>query len=364
MKIFLDNIVFDLQKAGGISVYWYELINRFNLSTHDVTFIEQDNDISNIFRKQLDINSSSILYQHSMPIRISRYLSVRLNFNTPSIFHSSYYRSCNNSKAVNVVTVYDFIYELFESGLRQKVHMWQKKHALNNANAIICISESTKTDLFKFYPHVSPEKVRVSHIAAGNDFYPLDKKLFLPHPYEHILSKKYILYVGSRQSYKNFDLAIDVVSNLDDYLLVIVGGGELSASDRRKLSSISARFSHIESPSSKDLNLLYNYAYCLLYPSSYERFGIPIVEAMKAGCPVITSSVSSIPEVAGNAALMVDTICSSEIIAKINDLNNESFRNAIIDRGLIQGNKFSWDRCFRETIESYKHAFNHKFSRL
>ena len=364
MKIFLDNIVFDLQKAGGISVYWYELINRFNLSTHDVTFIEQDNDISNIFRKQLDINSSSILYQHAMPIRISRYLSVHLNIDRPSIFHSSYYRICNNPKAVNVVTTHDFIYELFGSGLRKKVHVWQKKKALNNADVIICVSENTKSDLFKFYPDVTSDKVRVIHNAAGNDFFPLDKKLFFSGPYKHILKKKYILYVGGRSSYKNFDLVIEVVSHQADLSLVIVGGGELSARDSRNLSEIAGRYFYIESPSSKDLNLLYNYAYCLLYPSSYEGFGIPIVEAMKAGCPVITSSVSSIPEVAGNVALMVDTICSSEIIAKINDLNNESFRNAIIDRGLIQGNRFSWDRCFRETIESYKHAFNHKFSRL
>lgn len=362
MRIILDNIAFNLQKAGGISVYWSELVKRCACSGHDVTFIEQDNETSNIFRKQINISSSNIVYQKAMLTRISRYLSVRLNVNRPSIFHSSYFRICKNPKTVNIVTIHDCFYELFVRGLKQKVHLWQKKQALNNADAIICVSENTKSDLLKLYTHLHPDKVKVIYNGAGDEFFPLERILPFADSYEHILNKKYILYVGSRSSYKNFNLAIDVVSQLDEYSLVAVGGGELSASDSSRLSPIHDRFFHIKSPSSKDLNILYNHAFCLLYPSSYEGFGIPIAEAMKAGCPVITTSVSSIPEVAGNAGLMVDTICTADIIAKINDLNNESYRNKVIELGLIQGNTFSWDRCFRETLECYEHAYNYKFN--
>lgn len=360
MKIFLDNIAFNLQKAGGISVYWSELVKRFACSGHDMTFIEQDGEISNIFRTQIDISSSNIVYQKAMLTRISRYLSLRLNINSPSVFHSSYFRICKNPKAVNIVTVHDCTYELFSSGLKQKVHLWQKKQALNSADSIICVSENTKSDLLKFYTHLPPHKVKVIYNGAGDDFFPLERNLHFTGFYENIRDKKYILYVGGRNSYKNFNIAIEAVSLLNDFSLVAVGGGELTDNENIKLSSIRDRFFHVKSPSSKDLNLLYNFAFCLLYPSSYEGFGIPIAEAMKAGCPVVTSSVSSIPEVAGDAGLMVETICTAEIIAKINALNQESFRAEVIERGFVQGNKFSWDRCFRETIECYEQAYENK----
>lgn len=362
MKIFLDNIVFDLQKAGGISVYWSELVKRYHGSGHEVTFIEQRPETSNIFRKQVEINPPNIFYQTCLPSKISRYLPVRLNMDSPAIFHSSYFRVCNNANAINIVTVYDFIYELFESGLKQRVHRMQKKYALNNADAIICISESTKVDLLKLYPYLSPAKVKVIHIAAGNEFSPLENITQVSGPYEQILNKKYILFVGSRSNYKNFNLAIEAVSKLNDFSLVAVGGGELTDNDNHKLSPIRDRFFHVKSPSCKDLNLLYNFAFCLLYPSSYEGFGIPIAEAMKAGCPVITSSVSSIPEVAGDAGLKLEIICAAEIVAKINSLEKESFRAEVIERGYVQGNRFSWDRCFRETMECYEQAYNNKLS--
>lgn len=362
MKIFLDNIVFDLQKVGGISIYWSELVKRFHRSKLEVKYIEQGTIASNIFRKQIEIHPHNIIHQTCLPPKLSRYLPVRLKIDSPAIFHSSYFRVCNNPSAVNVVTIYDSIYELFGSGLNQKVHLLQKKHALNNADAVICISESTKTDLLKLYPLLSPEKVKVIYIAAGDEFYPLEKYLTIPSSYEFIENKKYILYVGSRSSYKNFSLAVKVVSQLVEYSLVVVGGGKISAGESQSISSISDRFFHIKSPSSEDLNVLYNHAFCLLYPSSYEGFGIPIAEAMKAGCPVITSSVSSIPEVAGNAGLMIDKICTDDIIAKINDLNNELYRNKVIELGLIQGNTFSWDRCYNETLACYEYAYNYKFN--
>lgn len=363
MNIILDNIVFNLQKAGGISVYWFELTKRFASSGENISFIEHNGNSNNIFRQQININNSIILKKDTIPVKLSRYMPVKLKLHSNAIFHSSYFRICTNKNVVNIITVYDFIYELFESGIRNKIHLTQKKYALNNADAIICISESTRKDLLRLYPNISSDKVRVIHIAAGDFFVMPDKKQQNLRNYEFIFNRKYVLYVGNRGGHKNFNIVIDVMKQLDGFSLVAVGGGDLNDEEKRKLSQLSGRFSHIKSPDSNDLNILYNYAFCLIYPSSYEGFGIPIAEAMKAGCPVIASSVSSIPEVAGNAGLMINTICVDEIISKINMLNDEAYRNKVIELGLVQGNSFSWDRCYKETIECYTQAYNNKFNK-
>jgi mannosyltransferase len=328
-----------------------------------VTFWEEGKKIGNIFRKDIDIPSSSISYPpYHIPLKISRYLPVRMDMSSVSIFHSSYFRTCNNTKAANIITVYDFIYELFGIGIPKRVHVWQCKCALQRADAIICISKSTQSDLLRLYPDISPEKTRVIHLAAGNNFYPLKNMAVSFAPYDYLLNKKYILFVGSRSTHKNFNIAVDVVKQLKEFTLVAVGGGKLTEFDKCSLTPIQDRFFHIESPSSKNLNVLYNHAFCLLYPSSYEGFGIPIAEAMKAGCPVIALSASSIPEVAGNAGLMVETIGCSEIAKKIETLNDEAYRNGIIAKGLIQGNSFSWDRCFRETMECYVSVYENRLA--
>jgi mannosyltransferase len=98
-------------------------------------------------------------------------------------------------------------------------------------------------------------------------------------------------------------------------------------------------------------------SFCLLYPSSHEGFGIPIIESMKAGCPVISINKSSIPEISGNAAILVNGINKKKFIQSIKLLQNKNLRDKYISKGLKQAKKFSWDKCFKETLKFYSEVY-------
>jgi len=141
----------------------------------------------------------------------------------------------------------------------------------------------------------------------------------------------------------------------------VVGGKPFSGDEQQMLAELNGRFFSYKGVSGEALNWLYNHAFCLLYPSSYEGFGIPIVEAMKAGCPVVSTNVSSIPEVAGDAALLVDALTVESLSEKISMLYEPVIRSALREKGFVQAAKFSWDKCFEETIEFYKEVWQREF---
>lgn len=356
MKIIYDNIIFSLQKAGGISIYWTELIKRVS-KKEDITFYESEN--QNIFRKDLDIETQK---ESSISFKILRYLPFMKRLPKKSVFHSSYYRVSLQKDVVNITTVHDFTYEYFRSGLAKYIHMWQKGFAIKRSDGIICVSENTKKDLMKFYPMIEESKIKVIYNGAGDEFIKLEyPKEFLIDKFKILKDKKYILYIGDRSSYKNFDIAVEVLKELKDFSFVVVGGKEFDDTEKENTKDIENRIHHFRGIGGDKLNTLYNNAFCLLYPSSYEGFGIPISEAMKAGCPVISTNVSSIPEVAGDAGLLVDDINVVSFIEEIRKLENDEFRDELIQQGLEQAQKFSWDKCFDETYDFYQEVWNKKF---
>jgi mannosyltransferase len=171
-----------------------------------------------------------------------------------------------------------------------------------------------------------------------------------------VLSKiNFVLFVGWRHSYKNFHVAVQAIAARPDYWLVSVGGETLNPRERQLLQThLPNRHVHLPAVDDEHLNHLYNYAHALLYPSSYEGFGLPVLEAMAAGCPVIATNASSIPEVCGDAGLLVDGALPDVLADKITGLQNSEFRSEIIAKGYRQAKRFSWEKCYRETMSFYE----------
>lgn len=358
MNIIFDNIIFSLQKSGGISVVWYEILHRVLQDKNSKkVFVEYNDASNNIFRNALDIPNEFIKLKSSFLLIFKRYFNLRLAFmNDRFIFHSSYYRVSNNKNAINVTTVHDFTYEIFEKGLRKKIHIFQKHKAIRKSELVICISDNTRQDLLKYIPDIDQNKIHVIYNGVSDDYTVIDTFKFsdLPFPTE-----SYVVFVGSRQAHKRFDIAVDVIRNLK-LKLVIVGGENLSKNELKVLNSKIGfeNFKYMGKVSNKDLNILYNNALCLLYPSVYEGFGIPVIEAQKAGCPVVAFKGSSIEEIAGNTPLLFSKYSVVDISKSISLLDDKEVRINIIQEGLKNSKRFSWDNTYRQMMVIYKTALD------
>ena len=363
MDIILDNIIFSLQNSGGASVVWQQHLKRL-LDDKDFKtyFLEYENAELNFFRKHLYINKDFIITKKSEYLFLKRYLNfTKSRIKGKHIFHSSHYRVENDSNAINVTTVHDFTYEFFIKGVRKKIHSFQKNFAINNSQGIICVSESTKKDLLHFLPHISESKIRVIYNGVDNEFKPLlnDLNFQKGHTFDDY---SYSIYIGDRRTqYKNFNMAVEACSSAKSPLLII-GGGKLTNEElyflKTKLGD--NNFINLLEVNVKDLNYYYNKANCLLYPSLYEGFGIPVIEAQRAGCPVIATNSSSIPEVIGNSYLAISDPTPEKISQKISELAFGDLRNETIEMGMKKSEFFSWDRTYKETKEFYKELYFEK----
>lgn len=175
---------------------------------------------NNILRKSLNIPTGLIITLKYPLFNIQRYLNPAINSKEPFIFHSSYYRVCKNKHAINITTVHDFTYENFANGIKKKIHCLQKYQAIRNSDFIICISENTKKDLLKFLPDVDVNKIVVIPNGISDDYFVLPQnKIIIDLPFKQ---NEYLLFVGARNNYKNFDLVLDVIAS-SEFKLVIVG---------------------------------------------------------------------------------------------------------------------------------------------
>lgn len=196
-------------------------------------------------------------------------------------------------------------------------------------------------------PEIDHNKIHVTHLGPSPLFYQLNLS--------GCFKYTYILFVGARAGYKNFSTLVLALSMIKDINLVAVGGGYFTANEQALLEKyIPNRYVHMGLTSTEKLNELYNQALALAYPSSYEGFGIPILEAMQAGCPVIAINISSIPEVAGDSALLLDAADPELLRSAILSVCNTTTRNDLISRGIERARLFSWDKTFEQTLSIYE----------
>ena len=364
MKIVLDNIIYSNDSKGaGISNYWFEL-SKFLLSQQqdELFFYEEKDADLNFHRKQLTIPQDSIIVNaNSSSSSIARRLApVKLAMNDYFLFHSSYYRSLAGKQShCKVTTVHDFTHNYFATPLKRILHNRSKYKSIKNANGIICISESTYKDLQKFCPPTNNQKVEIIPNGVGEEYYMVDRtnKEYQDFLTRNAINSPYILYVGSRVNYKNFAFVVQLLKEMPQLGLVIVGGplsaNELKGFDKKLLS----RTVCLSNVSNFNLNLLYNFAHAFLYPSSYEGFGIPMIEAMRAGCPAVALRNSSLIEVAGNAGILLDKLNINDFNMAIHRLFESDYRNEVIEKGLIHSKQYSWKRCCEETYDFYKSVY-------
>jgi glycosyltransferase involved in cell wall biosynthesis len=281
------------------------------------------------------------------------------------VFHSTQAMAPLLGRVPTVVTVLDLIPILFPEQHDRQSNLAAKLYSLvfNRAKKLIAISDSTKNDLVKVMG-IKADKIKTIYLAA-------DRNIFRPHDdlaqirLKYSLSKPFILSVGVISPRKNIQRLIEAYAALDrslrrQYELVIVGkkGWQyediFNTIDRLALGD-SVRYLGPVEPA--DLPLLYSSAQIFAYPSLYEGFGLPVLEAMACGTPVITSNVSSLPEVAGDAALYIDPTKTGELTRALDRLlTDNGMQTEMRAKGFAQAKMFSWERCAKETLAVYREA--------
>jgi glycosyltransferase involved in cell wall biosynthesis len=274
----------------------------------------------------------------------------------PDIVHQTFYSSVGfvPPKSKLVVTVYDMIHELFAKDFRDShVVSNQKAAAVARADHIICISQNTQQDLVRFFG-VNPDKTSVVHL--GFTLTSRSTETFL-----RITDRPYLLYVGGREGYKNFAFFLKAIASSDflrtGFVIICFGSSTFTKSERRLISDLGFPEDSVCQVSGSDAVLagLYRHARAFIYPSLYEGFGIPPLEAMSFSCPVACSNVSSIPEVVGKAGAYFDPNNLESMRFTIEKVvTDETYRDSLIEAGKTRVKLFSWEQCAAETLEIYR----------
>lgn len=374
MKVTYDSYIFGAQVYGGISRYFCELASRVakapNLEVsitapmHINAYLEHmpPGIVSGFHAPNMDRFQTSS--GRNYPRLATRALGLllgdwMLRLNAPDVVHETYFSPyrLGPSRLRRVITIHDMIHEKFASSfpLADKTSRY-KARAAERADHIICVSESTQRDVIDILG-VPTEKTSVIHHGFGlmntcqNDIGSLPLPTNLP----------YLLYVGNRGGYKNFLSLLEVYGRSpqlkSDFELVCFGGGAFNLDELKSIQKLGLGDGRVKQLSGNDhlLANLYKNASAFIYPSLYEGFGIPPLEAMSHGCPVVCSNTSSMPEVVGDAGEYFDPTDQNSIKAAIERVvASDNYRELLISKGYERLKYFSWDHCAAKTLDVYK----------
>jgi glycosyltransferase involved in cell wall biosynthesis len=276
----------------------------------------------------------------------------------PDLVHETYYSRLRSAPRIcpAIITVYDMIHELFPKDFSTIGNTAAKKRiAIDRADHVICISENTKSDLMRLYG-TSAGKVSVVHLGFDQFAPREDSKQSVA-----LAGKPFLLYVGQRGGYKNFIGFLKAVASssrlLSDFDIVAFGGPQFSADEMNVMSSLGFSQNQVRQRSGSDglLGGLYSSARAFVYPSLYEGFGIPPLEAMAHQCPVISSNTSSMPEVIGSAGKYFDPRDVDDMRQVIESVVYSDTRIGFLRKsGSERLSVFSWKKCAQETLDIYK----------
>jgi glycosyltransferase involved in cell wall biosynthesis len=364
VKVLYDHQCFVQQQFGGVSRYHYQLIKELNkLQDVEATLSLK---YSNNFYITEDISlgvkkffpNHKFYFKRTILDHINRISTNKdLDSSNYDIFHPTYFNPYFLNHLNNkpfVLTVYDSIHEKYPEIINViDKTLEHKKLLLSKANLIIAISESTKNDLIQIY-NIPPEKIEVTYLAAS-----INKSLAST-ILKVDLPEKYILYVGNRDFYKNFNNFILAVEPLlkehKDLLLICAGGSNFSNEEKRFFHSKELE-NKILHKDADDVTLatLYANALAFIFPTLYEGFGIPALEAMNCDCPVVMSNTSSLPEVGGDAAIYFDPTKTDDMTEKIGSvIFNKEIREGLVKKAAVQRNKFSFEKTALDTKKIYE----------
>ena len=268
------------------------------------------------------------------------------------------------SPCPSVITIYDLSFIIFPQGFKYSKRLYLTlltRPSARKARRIITISESTKRDTIRLLG-VSSEKVDVVYCGVDKAFHPLPEREIASFRQKRGLPERIILFVGTIEPRKNVTRLIEAYSHLrGERVKLVIGGArgwlyeEIFARVEELNLTDEVLFPGYIPPD--ELPLWYNAAELFVYPSLYEGFGLPPLEAMACGTPVITSNVSSLPEVVGEAGLTVNPMDSKGLAEAMNQvLCDEALRQSMRERGLARAGRFSWARAARETVGVYRRA--------
>ncbi|MGB8687446.1 MAG: glycosyltransferase [Microcoleus sp.] len=341
--ILIDGVFFQENNTGIARVWkslWEEWANT-NFAQHIIIL-----DRNGTAPKIPGIRYRTIpLYDYGNTDRDRTMLQQICDEETADLFISTYYTTPLSTRSVFMA--YDMIPELIGQQLDQVV--WREKHyAIRHASAFITISQNTSHDLLRCFPQISPDTITVAHCGINQIFSPTNSAELQQFCTKYNITKPYFIFVGERvgwYAYKNpmlFLQAFKELANKANFEIVCVGGKpQLEKEFMEYTSGVKVQILQLED---SELKKAYSGAIALIYPSKYEGFGLPVVEAMACGCPVITCPKASLPEVAGKAALYVGENDVNGMKEALLNVQKTDIRQSLIQAGLAQCQQFSWSK--------------------